>query len=166
PTSSTFSLEVRQSLAAPVPRPPQPIRAMRSVFGARRAIDGAWGGSARAAVAAAVVSTNSRRVTSRECVGVMMGSLGDRYDAAALQLVGLLRELVRERARHAAGVALVDDVPRDEPRQEVGVDATCQVVARRDGAECPRVVVKARRLVDPGGLRGALAEPPHALERV
>src|SRR5205823_6543060 len=79
-TSSTFSLEVRQSFAAPVPRPPQPIRAMRSVFGARRAIDGAWG-RARAAVAAAVVSTNARRVTSRGCVGVMTVSWREEYDA-------------------------------------------------------------------------------------
>src|SRR5207248_8724335 len=82
-TSSTFSLDVRQSFAAPVPRPPQPIRAMRSVFGAPRAIDGAWGGSARAAVAAAVVSTNARRVTSRGCLGVMTVSWREEYDAKA-----------------------------------------------------------------------------------
>src|SRR5207248_924275 len=82
-TSSTFSLEVRQSFAAPVPRPPQPIKAMRSVCVARRAIDGAWGerGSARAAVAAAVVSTNARRVTSRGCLGVMTVSWREEYDA-------------------------------------------------------------------------------------
>src|SRR5438477_4191062 len=79
-TSSTFSLEVRQSFAAPVPRPPQPIRAMRSVFGARRAIDAACG-RARAADADAVVSTNARRVTSRGCLGVMTVSWREEYDA-------------------------------------------------------------------------------------
>src|SRR5207237_1044458 len=83
-TSSMFSLDVRQSFTAPVPRPPQPISAMRIVCGAPRAIDGAWArGSAMAAVAAAVVSTNSRRVTSRGCLRVMTGSWRKEYNAEA-----------------------------------------------------------------------------------
>src|SRR5207302_2284119 len=81
-TSSMFSLDVRQSFTAPVPRPPHPISAMRIGFGAPLRIDGAWG-SAIAAVAAAVVSTNSRRVTSRGCVGVMTVSRRKEYDAKA-----------------------------------------------------------------------------------
>src|SRR2546430_6657900 len=55
---------------------------MRIVFGARRATDGA-GGRATAAVAAAVVSTNARRVTSRGCLGVMTVSRREEYDAKA-----------------------------------------------------------------------------------
>src|SRR5205085_7324030 len=81
-TSSTFSLDVRQSFTAPVPRPPQPIRAMRIGFGTLRRMDGAPG-RAMAAVAAAVVSTNSRRVTSRGCLGVMTGSWRKEYDTEA-----------------------------------------------------------------------------------
>src|SRR6266480_511569 len=64
-TSSTRSDDVRQSFAAPVPRPPQPTRPIRSVS-ARRISAGAPG-NVRAAAAAALVWTNSRRVTSRGC---------------------------------------------------------------------------------------------------
>src|SRR5437588_45474 len=133
-TSSMFSLDVRQSFTAPVPRPPQPRRAMRIVFGARRPMDGAWG-SAMAAVAAAVVSTNSRRVTSLGCLGVMTGSWRKEYNAEADErsvgeppaALGKLRiGLVpggrlrgsgtgshpRRRVRHGErGVALVADPP-------------------------------------------------------
>src|SRR5207237_9528126 len=82
-----FSLDVRQSFTAPVPRPPQPMRAMRIVFGAPRPMDGAWG-SAMAAVAAAVVSTKARRVTSRGCLGVMTVSWREEYDAESDERCG------------------------------------------------------------------------------
>src|ERR1051326_5914219 len=99
-----FTLAGSRSSAAAVPRPPHPISAMRIGLGAPLRIDGAWG-RGMAAVAAAVVSTNSRRVTSRGCVGVMTAS----------QLVGLFRQLVRQGPRHAAGVAQVEHVPPHTP---------------------------------------------------
>src|SRR2546421_4011326 len=83
-TSSMLSLDVRQSFTAPVPRPPQPIRAMRIFFGAPPIDAGAGGrGSAMAAVATAAVSTNARRVTSRGCLGVMTDSWREEYETEA-----------------------------------------------------------------------------------
>src|SRR2546430_8983105 len=43
------------------------------------------------------------------------------------ELVRLLRQIVRQRARHAARIVHLDDVPRDEPREVVRVHAPRQV---------------------------------------
>ena len=56
----------------------------------------------------------------------------------------------------------LDDVPRDQVPEKIRVHAARQIVASRDGAEGPSVVVEARGLVDPRRLGGALAEPHHA----
>ena len=67
-TSSTRSDEVRQSFAAPVPRPPQPTRPIRKVSARPPPTNAGAPGSVRAAAAAALAWTNSRRVTSHDCL--------------------------------------------------------------------------------------------------
>src|SRR5436853_5293121 len=80
--------------------------------------------------------------------------------------VRLFREIVRQRARHAARIVHLDDVPRDEPREVVRVHAPRQVVPCRNGAESPCVVIEAGGLVDTRRLGGALAETRHPLEPI
>src|SRR6476620_3789715 len=82
------------------------------------------------------------------------------------QSVRLLRKLVRERARHLAGVAQLDDVPSHETAQVVGIDATREIMPGGDRAERACVVVEADRVVDTSRLRGSLTEPHHALNGV
>src|SRR6266571_1116721 len=60
---------------------------------------------------------------------------GTEWSCRELQLVRLLRQLVRERPRHAAGVIHLDDVPRDQVPEKIRVHAARQIVASRDGAE-------------------------------
>src|SRR5207253_10774178 len=67
-TSSTRADEVRQSFAAPVPRPPQPTRPIRKVSAGPPPTSAGAPGSVRAAAAAALAWTNSRRVTSHDCL--------------------------------------------------------------------------------------------------
>src|SRR2546422_9842475 len=55
---------------------------------------------------------------------------------------------------------------RHEPREIVRVDAARQIVPGGNRAERAGVIVEAGGLVDPSGLRGALAEAPHAFDRV
>src|SRR5437867_10226541 len=86
--------------------------------------------------------------------------------SATSQLIRLLRQVVGERPRHLVCVAPVDDVTRDEPREEVRVHAARWIVAGGNRAERAGVIVEAGGLVDPSGLRGALAEAPHAFDRV
>src|SRR5438094_7826837 len=60
--------EVRQSFAAPVPRPPQPTGPIRKGSAGPPPTSAGAPGSVRAAAAAALAWTNSRRVTSHDCL--------------------------------------------------------------------------------------------------
>src|SRR5262245_21303252 len=55
---------------------------------------------------------------------------------------------------------------RDEASEKVRVDATREIVARGNRAERACVVVEARGVVDPGGLRDLLAVARHAIDRI
>ena len=57
-------------------------------------------------------------------------------------------------------------MPRDEPAEEVRVDATREIVARRNRAERARVVVEAGGVVDARRLRDLLPKARHALDRI
>src|SRR5205823_10578374 len=76
--------------------------------------------------------------------GAHRTTTGTEWPCRELQLVRLLRQIVRERPRHAAGVIHLDDVPRDQVPEKIRVHAARQIVASRDGAERPSVVVEAR----------------------
>src|SRR5712692_3187482 len=118
-----------------------------------------WGLTQAAGGPASLCRTGPANVDLLELL--LLTRTGSRCDVApskASQLVRLLHKIVRQRTRHAAGVVHVDDVARDEPGQEVGVPAAREVVTGRDGAERSRVVVEARRLVDPRRLGGRCTE--------
>src|SRR6478672_6182226 len=91
---------------------------------------------------------------------------GPLYASRIAEAIALFREIVRQRAGHLSRVRHVDDMPGYEAGEPVGIDASRQVMPRRNGAEGARIVVEASRVINAGGLSRALAKPLHAFDGI
>src|ERR1700683_4586970 len=73
--------------------------------------------------------------------------------SSSSELVGSLREVVREIHGQLGGLVLVESVLGDPRGEEPAVHATRDVMPRGDREEGSRVDVETYGVVDPGGLR-------------
>src|SRR5689334_14537318 len=80
--------------------------------------------------------------------------------------IGSLGEVVRHHERHAPRLTQIDDVPSNEARQIVCIDAAREIVSRRYRAERASIVGEAGGVLDPGSLGSFAPETHHAFNRV
>ena len=95
--------------------------------------------------------------SAESCVGKPLHSL---------ELVGSLRQIIREIARDLARLVLVEQMLHDEFGEVGAIDAPRHIMPRRDLAEGARIVLEADRIIEAGCLGGELPEAPHAFRRV
>src|SRR3954451_19281369 len=92
-----------------------------------------------------------------------MRSMRSSRTGGSAALIGLLGKVVGQVDGRLDGFGQAEAMLQDQTRQVAGVDATEEVMARRDRRKGPRVVHEAGRVVEAGGLGGGFAEAPHAL---
>src|SRR5581483_5842604 len=83
-----------------------------------------------------------------------------------LQLVGVLRELVRELRREIECLVFVDPMLDREGGQKPAVDAPRNIMPRRDREERAGIVVESDGVVETRGLRRLLPKTQHAFGTV